>query len=583
MPHFVQHTLYEPSLPMSYLRLLRWLDDFDHLAENAKEALGQDRQDMLEDLAALHDALESGSRQDLTPDDDALTQAEAEHAFAVAVMRLSYYSETVMSDDIALVDTCGSHTLDSFVADAQPHSRPHLRRATAEAFGFDEAAMAKLDAELTSELGAMELRKQIITAFEALHPLTGSAQDLDQATHAIFSRLYPGHPLRPGEIKIIRVGTGFFFGIPYLGTTLRSEHQRSESELAATAKFLKRLAGFKQRYYAHFPSFGFFRGEDADPDTLTEIAQMVSSTPEHVAAMLTTMVTVIPLDEIDKYIVHDVWGHYWQALLFRFEETYKEVSAYLQQPPLKGSMLDALKQAVKSANNADDAINTDAWDTMLRQSMEERLAQSMSGLLAEVLADAVEYKVLAMKPQLATLMPSSSFFKHLPAKLDLTLRDLPFYFRLALGWYRRMARPEQQAHLHEDYLAAHPNTDPDTLTKAIEAITERTESWLDEVYHPSFRYTPTQDRIHINIFARVALNYAALHLAINDLHDTLTKRTFPTQGPLSGALDLMVFAAASFYEDQRTRNFWHIDEFLALHFEPCLDKLMAALERQTAP
>ena len=43
---------------------------------------------------------------------------------------------------------------------------------------------------------------------------------------------------------------------------------------------------------------------------------------------LASMVTILPLGEIDKYLVHDVWGHGWQAALLGFSSMYRGIASF---------------------------------------------------------------------------------------------------------------------------------------------------------------------------------------------------------------------------------------------------------------
>ena len=52
---------------------------------------------------------------------------------------------------------------------------------------------------------------------------------------------------------------------------------------------------------------------------------------------------------------------------------------------------------------------------------------------------------------------------------------------------------------------------------------------------------------------------------------------------MSGAMfarfqDALVFTIAGFFELDRNTNFWHIDEFVGIHFEPLWRQFLAALD-----
>lgn len=573
MSHFTDDALYETRLPKDFLPMLRALDAFDQLIERAKESPAPAREALIEELQALHDTLEEQGRHHMAPDEGVVSDDAARHAFAAGVLRLVHYRATVEHPHLPLVDTCRSHTLNAFEADAGPDDEDALRDRLKARLGFDDDTLAAIDAEIAGELDALKLQHQIVAAVETLHPLDGDADAQNASAYALFTRLYPGHPLRPGDVSIIRTSAGFFFAIPYddNALTVPDFEDRPAQERQQVADFIDRLGGFQQRYYAHFPSFGFFRGEQADPALLESLVEATGEPLAHIATTLTTMVTVLPLAKIDQYIVHDVWGHYWQALLFDFESTYREVAAYIELPALEGPALDALNAAI---DDEPDALAR--WEDALEVLMIRRLNLALAGLLAEVLSDAVEYKLLTLRPDLSPLMPSSSLFKHLPAKLDLTMHDLPHYFRLALGSLRHLERDAHREALTVAAQGHRPDASPEAVQRAVDAVIERTADWIERVYHPSFQLRAHEDHVELNVFARIALNYLSLHIALNDLHKRMREYTAPEGAPLRGALDLMVFAVASFFEDHRVSNFWHLDEFLTLHFEPLLHRFLDA-------
>ena len=81
----------------------------------------------------------------------------------------------------------------------------------------------------------------------------------------------------------------------------------------------------------------------------------------------------------------------------------------------------------------------------------------------------------------------------------------------------------------------------------------------------------------MNLYARLALNLLGLHATVLRCYDRLAARSEPYPDPIQDFRDLLVFATAAFFDRDPEKNFWHMDEFLGLQFEPCLDRLLAAL------
>jgi hypothetical protein len=76
----------------------------------------------------------------------------------------------------------------------------------------------------------------------------------------------------------------------------------------------------------------------------------------------------------------------------------------------------------------------------------------------------------------------------------------------------------------------------------------------------------------VNVFTRVALNFLGIHRVILDLYRRLD---LPAAGglPLKSCRDLLILAASVFFEADRTRNLWRVDEYLALRFVPLCRRL----------
>jgi hypothetical protein len=291
---------------------------------------------------------------------------------------------------------------------------------------------------------------------------------------------------------------------------------------------------------------------------------------------LTTMVTILPSAEVDKYIVHDAWGHQWQALLFEFEESYHEVSEYGYLPPLErevpnhpDTLIDVIDAAVADLAEG-RAIDMERWETYMRAELSTRLIQSLSGLLAEVLADAVEWKYLELQPHRKAELLSSSFFKEYPCKLDLTMIDLGLYFWFATkGFERFYERPQRRSWLSEGYLAARPRAPRAHVLAAIDALAEFAGDAIEHgPYKSGFPESHEgDDHAHTNLYGRAGLNFLGFQTVLNDTYARLDEADGVSGGPFARFQDALVFTVAGFYELDRNKNFWHLDEFVGLHFE----------------
>lgn len=551
MPRFADARLFERTLPAVYGPLLSDIAAFMAATAAARESKAA--ADIAE-VRRLHDGLMEKARE-LLPPERTLSLAEAEAAFFSGGVRAARYRETVLGEP-PLVDTAGSRTLSSFEVDVDAAALEAVHRAFAPDAAVREAAAARLEEELSQ----LRLRQSIMAGLERLFPLHPGA-DNRASIDACVAALYPGHPLRSEEVEVIRTSTALFVCIPYSDGALTT---RDDPRVRA---FIEELTDFHPSFSAHFPSFGSLTSGQVPEALLSSLAAETGLPAAVISATLPTMVVVLPADKIDQYIVHDAWGHGWQALLFRFEETYQRVASYTRLPRLdavvsRGGRSLRLREVLgaqieRQARGA--PLETADWEVWLEAATAERLYDALSGLNAEVLADVVEYKYLALRPEDAALMPSSSFVKTLPTKLDLTLLDMPYYYQRALAGFRRLAEKPAAAKALADALCAAGQ--PVGATAAVvESFAAHVGRWLDAVHGESIRAEVVDGVLRTNTFSRVALNYLGLHVLFNDLYADLMAQ----RGDVRFA-DLLVFSAAAWLEEDWGHHFWHLDAFLA-HF-----------------
>lgn len=563
MSGFFDAALFETRLPARFAPILSHIDAFMHDVVAAREGDA----DAASRLRAAHDALMVEGHL-MWPDPDAVDQASAEAAFVSGALRVAHYDQTVHRADLPVVDTAGSLTLSAFSGDLSAHSVEEIRAAVVRAFAPSEALLSAVDARISEETAQLELRHTLMAALDQGFPLTPGG-DNRGTVDALFRAFYPEHPLHSGEVEVIRTATGLFFCIPYDGTRLTT---RSEPDPAVTA-FIGKLTHQHPSLSAHFPSFGSLRARDIPAPLLEQLAVVSGLSVEVVSETLPTMVVILPTGKVDQYIVHDAWGHGWQALLFRFEETYQRSAHYNRLPRLdeRFTCLPGAPVEDISMREALAALpgSLEPWETFLQAATASRLYDTLGSLNAEVLADVVEYKFLAQNPEHVALMPSSSFVKEFPTKLDLTLLDMPAYYMRALQGFRRFAQTGGQI----PGLIAALGGDPDEAARGLAAAAAHTEAWLSAVHGTWPASEADGEGLQVNTMSRVALNYLEMHALFNALYAELREAD-----PQVRFADLLVFASAAFLEEDWARRFWLLDEFL-VWFRELYGRFWAALTK----
>jgi hypothetical protein len=295
--------------------------------------------------------------------------------------------------------------------------------------------------------------------------------------------------------------------------------------------------------------------------------------------------------DIEMYLVHDIWGHHWQAHLFPFEDQFRTSARFRRLPDLdhevsgeagwRGSMGATLEQASRWLAKG-ETLADNYWDPYLSAVFLDRLMISGVVAVAEMLADVSEYKLHVIGGEAAEYLTSSSYFSKWPTKLDLTLMDARVVFGMALEGFERFARASNTGgQLLRRLLLAYPDLEPEFAIKAVEAFRKRVREMLEQEFDLKLRCEQRGDQLLINPFTRLCLNLMGMHTALNDLYRELSdeEREYPV--PLKDFRDLLLLSIAGFYQGAPQVNFWHLDEFTGLCFRDCLDRFCEALAEPT--
>ncbi|MEM7311869.1 MAG: hypothetical protein AAF497_01835, partial [Planctomycetota bacterium] len=274
---------------------------------------------------------------------------------------------------------------------------------------------------------------------------------------------------------------------------------------------------------------------------------------------------------------HDVWGHSWQACMLGFDHLYDELATYSEVLDLDESAARPTGDETVSFEDcfagSGDELRFDErqFKRFVDLEVAERLPVAMTPVLAEILADVAEYKLVAT----ATTpdMANSSALKKFPAKLDLTLRDVFYYFRQSTKVFRLWAARNDRQEKTVAQLVARGASGAAAKTAVDEAAAywKRLESeWMAA----RMSFEAKEDSIHVNVASRLVLNFLAIHretlMTYGQIGEMSTGKL-----PIKGLRDLLLICVAVFFEQSPSRNLWHVDEFLSLKIEPLCRKLVA--------
>ena len=516
-----------------------------------------------------------------------------DNAFVEAMwMSLEQYPAIVHHPEIENLDTAGSKIFTCFTPDAPTDitARENLKAKLQQIFTIDAEILEKLNRGLAKRTAPLQHRHQIMQCLEAHFNLVSNNPDLDADVLRIFQYIYPGAPFEVGEVKLVKTASALLFCIPSAvkaaptdvdnepknATPKHTKQTKTQLKEDKYERFLQEI--WEVEPFAHFPVFGTFNAGRLELTFREQIAKDTELPVELITVTLTRMIGLLPLEELDKYLIHDTWGHQWQETLLDFEESYTELSGFKR--PL--SLTETASVFGEQTSFAEAFVKTSAGHVQLDAEklqrfidaeLYERFIIAFTPILAEMLADVVEYKFLELYPEQAHLLPSSSLLKDFPSKLDLTLTDLRECFVQASEAFQTWVTSDAaKKRLDMEIREKLDIPNGDTLTPMLEEAAQLCKEQLNQFYQPEWSWEKTADNcLKLNPFSFTALNFLRIHIALLEAYDVL-----PQIGTQHGFKDALVLAMGTFFEIEPQRNIWHLDQFLTEGFLPRWEKLAEA-------
>ena len=585
------------NIPDSWEPVLERLKKFEALAQQinkAKKEQGADTTETLKTFYTQHDTLMSDTRARLQHTPTYCDETILDTAFIEAVwLSLEHYPALVHHREIENLDTAGSKIFTLFTPDAPTAAdkREILKTQLQHAFNLGAATVDRLIQQLDTRTSPLRHRHQIMKSLEKHFNLVSDNPKLDADILQLFQSLYPDAPFESGEVKLVKTASALYFCLPteprenlQVPSTptddVREENKTSRRAKTYYDKFLRKI--WEVEPFAHFPVFGTFKAEDLDITFRQKIAADTELSLELVTSTLTRMVGVLPLPELDKYLIHDTWGHQWQESLLDFEEPYTELTLFKRPLSLTetasvlGEQTSFVDTFVKSETGTIE-LHPVKLQQFINAELYERAIIAFTPILAEMLADVVEYKFLELHPDQEHLLPSSSLLKAFPSKLDLTLVDLRTCFAHASEVFQNWIASEPiQQQLHKEICEKFdiPNdaTKHKELSEVLNTAVELCKAQLLSFYQPEWTWEKTEDGdLKLNAFSFAALNFLRIHTALIQTYEDLSQIEAPC-----GFKDILVLAMGTFFERNPQKNIWQLDSFLREAFLPRWKKLSTA-------
>ena len=570
MSHLSDEALLGPTVPASWEPLLKMLAALEALLTEHGDEPPSDasraraawlRSDLITEAARLGEE---------TPPSLRAGTPQHRRWFTEAVLLWTRYGE---SGGRILIDSLGSTTLKHFHPDFpdDESARAQVREALRRTFGWSVAELAAIEHTLATRTSNLAV-KNAIAAWFVEH--LDDEKERQRRISVLASRIYGPLPLRPGDVDLVLTSTSVLFCFPFQGTTLQRPDlaERSPADQAALTAFLEKLQKYQNSFDTiRFPAFGVYDRKAVDPALIATLTEAVRARPgletvneTVVSETLATMVTIVPSLDAEKFLIHDIWGHGWEESLCDFEWTYQQLLD-LREPigpdtGLRWAVRPLRETFVVMGDRV--VLDREAFKECVAADLRGRITVALNVVLAECLADLVEHKYGRQRPAEAPELPSSSQLPRAPLKLDLSLRDTQMLLKAAHRSYRRLLeKPEEAGRLTGELAAG--GLPADGLVDAVMDAIHLVRDGFTAVLETRMAVSPPQgEAIPVDLSQRVLLGIVALDAALERYLAEAELAPGPAWQSPRASVDLLVLLLAWCYEQDRSVNFWHLDELL---------------------
>ncbi|MDJ0708080.1 MAG: hypothetical protein QNJ46_32810 [Leptolyngbyaceae cyanobacterium MO_188.B28] len=263
---------------------------------------------------------------------------DVRQAFVRAVLLVTRYHQV---GGIGWQGTLPSQTLSKYRPDPIP---PWLKEQAVVAhlcrlFQTPPDFEDELEATLQTVDSRIQTQRRLVEAILKDRGITQNTQPQDSAVSSLFKKLFGGIEIPPTKIHCIYTPLQIYFCLDFPdsdgGESSNGWEAVSADDRHRLVQLQHSLKTFSFDKFQRFPMFGPCNPDEIDADWAQKIAQQVGSTVSETVKTMSQNVGVLPLQDAETFLIHDIWGHYWQLVLTQFEGDYTILADCDQ--PLRGA------------------------------------------------------------------------------------------------------------------------------------------------------------------------------------------------------------------------------------------------------
>ncbi len=532
----------------------------------------------LENLLNSEKKLAEELRHDLRDSLPEIPDPYTIHAFLTAYRMEARYPESV-GDFSETVSSIELQTLPEFrVRKLDPQVREKVYRSLCEKFALSDRALNLIEVEYAKAKQQLQRRREFTDAVREILITPDNEPVPPERRKEIFDLYFPGNPLRASEVEMVITRTCLYWSIPKKGEI---EPRDSEAETEEVEAWLKYTGRFSYQYFSHFPTFSSFDGRDADSKLLETLGKKLGWKESEIIDLLNSSTTIEKTSEIEKYLIHDTWGHMWQGDLTNLRQLYDRMESL--KTPIDASdhltlpngnvisLLDLLYLTREGTIRYDEEMAAEYIDEWIRVRVEALLAP----IVAELTADVVEFKYQLDNCGSDTPLPSSSLFSANPAKLDFAWVDIGYFVRTLQRTNAAYTKSEELRTnlidrvcllLKQKYPRQYKNIEsPEALRTEIVA---HLESFFGQVEERQARHLNQElitkdadgDAVpEANGFFLLFTNFLRIQFTLNQL---IREHLPPHSDDEPDLFNVLILFIAHYFQDDPLHRFWDLDEAL---------------------
>lgn len=403
--------------------------------------------------------------------------------------------------------------------------------------------------------------------------------------------LVPHLPFGEDEVHLVVTRTMVFILLPSK-SEIKVSKTLTEKQKQLRLDFLSEIKKVRFDQFSQFPGLSRFDSRDSRKALLTYLSRRFGAGLGSVCESLSSAVMFEETAQVEKFLIHDTWGHMWQADLTGLKGHYDKMVGL--QLPLSGEK--TLKIADDNfvswsdlffvRSDGEVSYFKDLAERFFDQVIEEKVEALFAPVVAEMCADLIEYKFSYDVAALGDILPSSSSFAHRGTKLDFAWADLNYFVKMMRRSEDAYQKDPELLQLLTARLWATLSLKFPHIFKGLKGKKAAKKQLGDKVQQSMALYLKRL-RLHlnadlkvmtgepkpkINAFFQVYTNLLRIQATVNRLlHEELEEKR-PYLLPYR---EFFILFCAVYFSKAPMQNFWSLDEAIASTAIPFLEQLHA--------